>query len=462
MTDPYSFQPRMLNEARALMRKQVHRILLRSETGSGKTHMASEMFKGCLQRQKTADFCVHRVELILQTAKTFKKHGIPFGIIAAGQHSGEKELVQLCSVQTVIRMPERKPFMLCIDEAQHCSAASYQKLQGDFLFGLSATPCTPSGGGLGKWFTHMINGPTIPELQAIGCLSQYRYFAPSIPDLSAVGIIAGDYNPADIDRIMQGKTIVGDIVRHWQRLAAGKLTIGFAPSVAASKAYVEAFQSAGVTSAHIDGTTPKDARKAICEAFCEKRIMVLFNVGIMEEGFDIGSYGDTDVTVEALINARPTKSLRLARQINGRVLRRKPYPAIILDHAGQFTRTGMPDDIIQWSLDAPAKNMSRQGKAGVQQCAKCDAVFPPAPKCPYCGYDPPVQERKLKYTEGELIEMTRAAVAERKKAEEDEKRKLAREVNAARTLPELLEIAKQRGYNKKWAEIKFKTQRKKK
>ncbi len=445
--NPFSHQPKIINDARNLMLQGARDILIELATGGGKTYLMSEMFKGCLQRQKTADFYVHRKELITQTAKTFRKQGIPFGIIAAGEHCGQSELIQLCSVQTTCRMPPRKTFMLACDEAQHIMAKSYNGLDANFFFGLSATPITPSGGGLGAKFTHMINGPTIPELQAQGCLSQYQYFAPSIPDLSAVGIIAGDYNQTDIDRIMQGKTIVGDIIRHWHRLAAGKLTIGFAPSVAASRAYVEAFQTSGVTAGHIDANTPKNERRAICEAFCRRDITVLFNCGILEEGFDIGSYGDTDVTVEALINAKPTKSLRLARQINGRVLRRKPYPAIILDHAGQFTRTGMPDDIIEWSLNAPAKNITRSvSTVPIQMCQSCDLCFSPAAECPYCGHVAVPKERVLRHTEGQLQEIKRSEAAARKVAEERLKKQKLQDRREAKTYPQLVAFAEKYGY----------------
>lgn len=451
------YQEKILNEARDLMRSGVKKILIESPTGSGKTMLTAEMFKGCLQRNKSAHFIVHRKELIEQTAKTFKRQGIPFGIIAAGEDCGESELIQLCSVQTLIRRDIPKPFMMAVDEVHHISANSYAGLSADFMFGLSATPITPKGHGLGKWFQAMIGGPTIPWLIENKYLSEYKYFAPSIPDLSSVGVVAGEYNPAEIDKIMQGKTIVGDIVQHWHDKAAGMLTIGFAPSISASKAYVGAFHASGVTAAHIDGETPREQRRAICEAYGRREIMVLFNVGIAEEGFDIGSYSNSDVTIEALIGARPTKSLRLARQINGRVLRPKPEPAVILDHAGNFTRHGMPDDIIKWTLEGESKPALRV--FSVTQCPKCYLVFRNSAECPHCHDVRPVQERKISRTEGELAEITRSDALERKKREEEERKRLAREVNQARTMEELQRIGIERGYDSHWAIVKFRSRR---
>ncbi len=457
MTGLRPYQSKIIDQARDLMRTGVRRVLIEAPTGSGKTMLTAEMFKGCLQRGKTAHFIVHRRELVEQTAKTFKKQGIPFGIIAAGFPETE-ELIQLCSIQTRNRREVCKPFFMAIDEAHHCSAASYQKLEADFRFGLSATPITPSGGGLGKWFDQMIAGPTIPDLQAQGYLSHYRYFAPSIPDLSEVGDLAGEYNQTDIDRIMRGKTIVGDIVKHWHEKASGLLTIGFAASISASRAYVEAFQASGVTSAHIDGETPTERRRAICEAYGRREIMVLWNVGIAEEGFDIGSYSDSDVTIEAMIGARPTKSLRLARQINGRVLRPKLNPAIILDHAGNFTRHGMPNDIIEWKLAGESKRVAPP--FSVTQCPVCFLVFRNSEICPHCGDKREVKERKISRTEGELKEIAVFDALERKRLEELERKRLSREVGRARTLEELLKIEHERGYKSGWARMKYGSRRK--
>ena len=142
-----------------------------------------------------------------------------------------------------------------------------------------------------------------------------------------------------------------------------------------------------------------------------------------------------------------TKSLRLARQINGRVLRRKSYPAIILDHAGQFTRTGMPDDIIQWSLDAPAKNLTRAGSTvPIQTCQVCDLSFSPASQCPYCGAVHEVKDRVLRHTEGQLQEIKRSDAAAKKIAEERLKKQKLQDRREARTYPQLVAFAEKYGY----------------
>jgi len=74
----------------------------------------------------------------------------------------------------------------------------------------------------------------------------------------------------------------------------------------------------------------------------------------------------------------------------------------------------------------------------------CFAAFKPQPVCPMCGHEFPVKpKRQLTQREGELKEMRRQDAIERR-----EKRK---EQGRARTLPELLALAKKKGYKPGWA-----------
>ena len=61
-------------------------VLVFAPTGFGKTVLAAALIKLIFDASKRVIFCVHRVDLIVQTAKTFEKFGIPFSYIAAGHH----------------------------------------------------------------------------------------------------------------------------------------------------------------------------------------------------------------------------------------------------------------------------------------------------------------------------------------------------------------------------------------
>lgn len=462
------YQDRMLGEARELMQQGIKKILFESATGSGKTVMVSKMVKTACERALPTWFLLHRQELIKQTAKTFQKYEIPFGIVGDGHERQPEKVVQIISIPSLINClgDFKPPHMAGWDETHHIGSATwdrvYKHCPTSYHIGMSATPILPSGKTLGPWFDRIVHGPTIPELIRRGFLSDYVYFAPTVPDMSEVRLIGGDYNSADVDKIMRGKAIVGDIVAHWLREARGLKTMGFAPTVAASKEYVAAFIAAGVRAAHLDGKTHKDERARVLMEFALGNIDIVFNVGLFGEGFDLAAYTDMDITIECVILADPTKSITKHKQQVGRAMRPKSRPAVILDHAGNWLRHGMPDDIIEWSLDNKPVRRSASGGTSVPicQCEQCSRVFPPAQACPHCGFVRPVKDRPLIYFEDDLKEIKRAEAADIKRREEEKAAAMTREVNAARTLPQLQAIERERGYKSGWAILKFKSRRK--
>jgi superfamily II DNA or RNA helicase len=142
-----------------------------------------------------------------------------------------------------------------------------------------------------------------------------------------------------------------------------------------------AFRGAGIRSAVVDGETPSDERKRLISALGTGELDVLSNCGLISEGVDVPAIG-------ASILLRPTQSLGLYLQQVGRTLRPAPGKerAIILDHAGNCLRHGLPDTPRQWSLTA-SKSRARE-RHNLQRCAACGAVNRPAPFCSNCGAPP--------------------------------------------------------------------------
>ncbi|MGI9501601.1 MAG: hypothetical protein ACR2RE_00915, partial [Geminicoccaceae bacterium] len=107
---------------------------------------------------------------------------------------------------------------------------------------------------------------------------------------------------------------------------------------------------------------------------------------------------------------RPTKSLSLFLQQVGRTLRPAPGKdkAIILDHAGNALRHGLPDDNREWSLEGRKKGERNREDFGIaiRRCKECFAVYKAGQqKCPNCGAESR-QSRKLESRNGELVEVT--------------------------------------------------------
>lgn len=434
--------------------RQFMAVLVFAPTGFGKTVLAAALIKLIFGSGKRVIFCVHRVDLITQTAKTFEKFGIPFSYIAAGYHFNPLHRVYIASIATLKnRLGKIPAHYVMVDEA-HLSAASgwakvakHYKEAGAKLIGLTGSPERLDGKPLGDVWDTMILGPSVRWLIEQGHLSRYRAFAPAGIDLTGVRTRGGDFVPSDIDDLMSGKAVLAGAVRHWKRYAAGKRTIAFAPSVARSEQLAAEFRANGVMAVALDGETPQPERRAAFLGFADRQIDLIVNCQLFCEGFDLAAQVDRDVTIEAMLDYSPTQSLARCLQKWGRALRRKPEPAVLLDLVGGFSRHGFPDDEREWSLEGRKK---ADREVAVLVCPACFAAHSPARCCPECGHVYPTklrdgggQGRLLDEVEGDLAEVDVEAI----------RREHRREQGAAKTIDDLVNIAIARGYKspEKWA-----------
>jgi len=429
-------------------------VLVFAPTGFGKTVLAAKLIELLFAAKKRVIFCVHRVDLITQTAKTFERCGIPFSYIAAGYHYNPHHRVYIASIATLKNRLGKIPAdYIMVDEA-HLSAASgwakvahHYKEAGTRAIGLTGSPERLDGKPLGDVWDEMVMGPSVRWLIEQGHLSRYRAFAPAGIDLAGIHSRNGDYVASEIDDLMSGRAVLAGAVRHWRKFAGGKRTIAFAPSVARAEQLAAEFRANGVMAVALDGNTPQDDRRSAFVGFADRQIDVIVNCQLFCEGFDLAAQVDRDVTIEAVLQYSPTQSLAKHLQQLGRGLRKKPEPAIFLDLVGNLARLGLPDDEREWSLEG-RKKTGREVE--VMTCSTCFATHGPARCCPECGHVYPVkardglaQGRMLDEVEGELEEIDVAAV----------RRERMREQGKAETLDDLVKLAMARGYKhpEKWA-----------
>lgn len=437
---------------RVALRKSAS-VLAFAPTGFGKTVLAAALIKMIFNAGKRVIFCVHRIDLIIQTAKTFEKFGIPFSYIAAGHHYNPYHRVFIASISTLKNRLGRIPAdYIFVDEA-HLSAANgwakvahHYKQTGAKLIGLTGSPERLDGKPLGDVWDTMVLGPSVRWLIEQGHLSRYRAFAPAGIDLTGVHVRGGDYVQSEIDDLMAGKAVLAGAVRHWRKYAAGKRTIAFAPSVTRAEALAAEFREHGIMAVALDGETPQEDRRRAFIGFADRQIDVIVNCQLFCEGFDLAAQVDRDVTIEAVLQYSPTQSLAKHLQQLGRGLRKKPEPAILLDLVGNLSRLGLPDEEREWSLEGRKK---KGGEEKVVTCPECFAAHDPAPSCPECGHVYAVRKaekgtgRILDEVDGELEEIDIEAVRRERK----------REQAMAKTLDDLVALATARGYKspKKWA-----------
>jgi DNA repair protein RadD len=435
-------QIEMIDGTRAAMRRS-KRILLQAPTGFGKTVLASFMAGESSGKGNSVWFICHRVELLQGASNTFRKFGIPHAFIAAGYPMSLRELVQVCSIDTLKNRLKNltAPKIAIIDEAHHCGAAGWAQVakwlydSGSWVIGLSATPKRHDGQGLAEHFDEMVLGPTVAWLMDNGFLAKYEAFIPDVPDMSGVKRHMGDFKKSEAADKMDKPTLTGNIIKHWKRNADGLLTVGFGVNVAHSQHLAGSFQAAGIPAAHLDGGTDKGERTRIIQAVARREILVLFNCGLFGEGFDISAIAQTDVTMDCLVDASPTQSLPAVMQRWGRVMRGKF--AIINDHAGNMMRHGFPEDERDWSLDGTEKGKAANDN-GPPPPVICEGCFnaikrPLPPACPHCGKSLQAKAKEIEVAEGEL----RAVDAAAKQAVRD---KIKRDLAKAKSVGEMAAV----------------------
>lgn len=282
--------------------------------------------------------------------------------------------------------------------------------------GVTATPVRADGKGLGREFDGVIDclveGPPMRELIDRGFLTDYRIFAPpSDLDLSDVPLTAsGDYNPQAAKRAVRRSRIIGDVVKHYLKIAPGKLGVTFATDVETASDISKKFQEAGVPAAVLHAKTPDRLRVETIRRFAAGELKQLVNVDLFGEGFDLPA-------IECVSFARPTESYGLYSQQFGRVLRPMDGKdaALIIDHVGNVSRHWLPDAKRTWSL---ARRDRRARKTDpelipVKNCVSCFRVYEAVHRvCPFCGHFPePTARSAPEFVDGDLTELDEAALA---------------------------------------------------
>lgn len=439
-----SLRPRQveaIENLRQMYRAGYKAPILVAPTGFGKTHTSAEIIRSAVSRGHRVWFLAHLREILQATSAKLHTEGIEHGFIMAGRPEAPDLPVQVAMVQTAVRRLGRyaKPDLIVVDEAHLAVAETYRKVIEDAgnprLLLLTATPVRLDGRGMREVADVIVQTCSTQDLITEGMLVPIRYYAPTLPDLSGVRTIAGDYSQGDLANAMNKPSITGDAVDHYRKLAHGRPAVAFCTNVAHARDTAAAFTAAGYRAVAISGDSNQDERDQALHGLSAGHIDVVVNCQLWVAGVDCPA-------IACIIQLAPTKSLTKYLQSIGRGLRTHPgkHDCIILDHAGNAFTHGLPTESREWSLDGAKKRSRAPGDAieAARQCYRCFYVYTPAPVCPNCGAHQPVKERKVEQQAGELAELTEI------------KRERKREVGRARTIGDLVAIAKERNYAMGW------------
>lgn len=439
------YQEDAIERARDCVRRGKKRFILCAPVGAGKTVIFSHLILSALERGKRVLVTAHRRELCRQPFCKLVRYGVDpaqIGIIMASvglptrnappvvtdatdgriwfAHARRRPNapVQIASTDSLRNREKPAADLVIIDEAHRTLAKSNMDMLACYpdatVVGLTATPTRGDGRGLGEAYEELIVVANYSELSELGFLVMPRVFTtPNLPDVSRVSIVKGEFDQAQLAEACDKDGLIGDVIDHWKRRGNDAATIVFAASVEHSKHIAARFNEAGITAAHLDGEMKVSDRDRIIEDLATGRVKVVVNMDVLSEGTDIP-------VVKCVVSCRPTQSERLLIQQCGRGSRpcqacegcevrgRCERKFVILDHAGNVARHGLPQADREWTL------LPREKKRGASvggplvwicSCQTCNPLTETS--CLECGKERPAAKERAELVEhdGELVEV---------------------------------------------------------
>lgn len=419
------------------------RPILSASCGFGKTLVACWIMIEAAKRGKRSYFVCDRIKLVSQACDALEQLGADFSVIQADDYRYNPDsLIQVCSVQTLVRRRYIPDYSIMIIDEAHTIYKSLQELMdrrdnGTYYLGLSATPLSK---GLGRIFNDLIVPITPRELIEQKYLVPTRYYAGHTIDTSKLKTKAlrtggSDFDPKALARAVEQDTVLeGDVVKNIKLYGEGRRGICFSPSVEQSKNLCAALNREGISAEHISGYTPESERLALYEAHRAGDFQLLCNSMLLSVGYD-------DPGVSLLCDMYATKSKIMFTQRAGRIWRTAPgkEDSVYLDFAGNLRRHGFPEDIIPVSLDDGEKKFREENQVKKEEkepkmntCPQCSSLFQ-GRRCVSCGYEIPKNESI--YHDDQILKKVEKVTMEDK----------------TRFYQELLGYSLDQGYNEGWA-----------
>lgn len=360
------------------------------------------MVAAALEKDPTARVLIltHRAELLTQAGGTLQKFGIRSEAITAdNRRINHRARAYVGLVETFNNRAKKYPWLLefslvIIDEAHRGEFLKVLKLfpEKTFIIGATATPLSAKKSDpLSNHYHAIVNPVQIPQLIAQGYLVPAVTYSAKIDRSALVTDRTGDYSDASQLLTFAKRAVYEGLISKWQTYCQGRKTMVFNVNVAHSLEVTEAFNAAGISARHVDGTTEPDIREEIFRQFKRGDFEVLCNVGIATTGFD-------EPSVSAVVMNRATTSIPLWLQCTGRGSRLHPGKSdfVILDMGGNYAELGLWEEERDWETLWSQVGDDRKKKfkpAKTKPCPECEAVLPVAARsCHLCGYQYPAQE----------------------------------------------------------------------
>lgn len=312
-------------------------------TGLGKTVMFVHMIVEWMDAHgERALILVHRDELADQAVdkiRTVAPH-LRVGKVKGTVNEVDADVV-VASVQTLWRdnrlsslkesyEERRRVGLVVVDECHHAVSPTYLKIMrslgcftkssGVKAVGFTATMARGDGVGLGDVWQKISFSRSVLWGISKGHLVDIRGEQITVQALDLAEVkrsgSAGDFTGSSLGEALISSGSGSVIARAYRQFASNRPGITFSPNVASAWALAEDFRELGISSAVVDGTTPRDERLKIYEDSRAGRVQVIHNCGVLTEGFDAPWI--------SCVVPRPTLSEPLFQQMVGRITRTYP------------------------------------------------------------------------------------------------------------------------------------------
>ncbi len=513
------YQEDFVEKVRVEYRAGRRAVLLVAATGAGKTVVFSFIARGAASNRKRVLILAHRDTLIKQASRKLNDYDVAHGIIMAGFTPALTRLVQVASVQTLVRRLEamkkrgdavaasakaaalasgkseeeaeragkeaRKAAgcdfdIIVIDEAHLSAAASYTKIRAMFpdalLLGVTGSPIRLDGKGLGVdsggMYEVLVQGISIKQLIDQAYLVRPVVYASREQiDLAGIKKVAGDYDNEALADLMDKPKITGSAIEHWKKICPGVPAVAWCVNVAHAQHVAAEFNAAGIPAVALSGEDDQNERDRALAALERGEIKIITFAMLLVEGVDCPAIG-------AVILLRPTMSLSSYLQVIGRGLRTIYAPGMpldtveqrfaaieagpkggkcfVLDHCGLTFKHGFADQEREWSLDGVVKKKGKKKEPEQKaDLLQCPRCYHIHDPAPECPACGHIYEVKVRKVD--YAEGQLEEITPEMRAAMDERMKNLRraEVRGAKTLEELERIAAQRGYSPGWAKATF-------
>lgn len=408
------YQREALRNVSSAFASDVTRVLVVAPTGAGKGDMAVAMMLEAVQRGFSVLLDVHRSEIPRDLIKRLARLGFTRVSLIMGDAPGRYDpgaKIHLMNIASARHRVLPQVDLLIEDEAHRVLAPTYlwlrEQVTPKWIAAFTATPVRLDRRPLCLAYDKMIVAAQPSLLLEHGWLARARVFSTDKskrPNIEGVKEKGGDFDAKALSLRANTKELVGDIVTHWLRRASDLTTIVFACDIEHSKSIAAAMNAAGISAEHIDGEATGPQREAVMERLRSGATRVVVCMSLWLEGIDLPE-------LKCAVLARPTLSITVYLQGVGRIMR--PYEglnAVVLDHAGNVERFGLPQADREWSIEPPKRRKKSGGQAPVKRC-ECGAEVALGTRvCPECGYEFP-PPKAIENVDGELVEVTRETAA---------------------------------------------------